>query len=90
MGTVSLRASYGTTGASHTGTITYINPYTQFTGFTLGIEWNQSNIDYSIYSNQKDAYIYCNGTLNYYILVSGLIKVASKNLSLNRTCYLAR
>lgn len=58
VGTVTLRANYGTTGNSNTGKISYISPYITHTGYTLAIEWNESNKGYNILSNGKDAYIY--------------------------------
>lgn len=87
---ISLYANYGTSGNSNTGTITYISPYTTMTGLTVGLDWTESNADYNISSNQKDAYIFANGTLNYYLLIEGLIKIGSDRVSLGRTCYLAR
>jgi hypothetical protein len=87
---LSLMANFGTSGNNNTGTVTYVDPYTILTGLTTGIEWNESNIGYNLYANQKDAYIYANGTIDYYIFVDGLLKFGSDYLALGRVCYLAR
>lgn len=87
---VKLYANYGTSGNASTGTITYIDPYTTFTGFTLGFHWEEKTIGYRIQSNKKDAYIYTSGQLDYYFILEGGIKLGSRKIDLGRTCYLAR
>lgn len=81
-GTIKLRVSYGTTGNSNTGSISYVSPYTTFTGFTLGFGWTEEDIGYDI-RNGKDIYAHTDGTLDYYILVEGTVKLYSKPVSLS-------
>ena len=89
-GSVKLFANYGTSGSGSTGTITYIDPYTTFTGLTLGFDWKEKSLGYKIASNKKDAYIYTSGQLDYYFILSGGIKLGSRTIDIGRTCYLAR
>lgn len=90
MGTIYLKAHYGTSRPGKAGTITYINPYTEYTGFTYGFDWKESICSYSIRSGGKDAYIYAGGVLDWYLLIEGLLRVYSQPVSLGRICYLAR
>lgn len=84
-GTLQLRLSYGTSLNGNKGTITFHSPYTQHTGFTLGCVWNQSSIGSQILSSKKDVYAYCTGTMDYYFLVDGLIKLGSSPGNLSGT-----
>lgn len=84
-GSINLRVNYETTGNSNTGSISYVSPYTTFTGFNLGFGWTESDIGYRISNGGKDIYVYTNGTLDYYLLVDGLVKLYSKPVNLSGT-----
>jgi|GEM_PF-2020375 hypothetical protein len=87
---LSLNASYTTSGNNKTGIITSISPYVAHSGFTLGVVWKEYNMGYTIANGGKDAYIYTNGCLEYYLLINGLIKLGAQNVGMGRTCFLAR
>jgi hypothetical protein len=78
-----LKLRYSTSGNANTGRITSLDPYTQFTGFTLGFDWHQNSIGADIDSNGKDVYVYTEGSLEYYILVNSLLKFYSRPISLS-------
>ena len=55
-GAIELRVAYTTSGNSNTGTITYHEAYTSFTGFTYGFEWEEKLCTSEITSSGKDVY----------------------------------
>jgi hypothetical protein len=81
--TISLKLRYSTSGNGNTGTITSLDPYTTFTGFTLGFDWTENTIGATISSSGKDVHVYTDGTLDYYLLIDGLIKLYSKPISMS-------
>lgn len=87
---VKLLAYYGTTKPNHVGTVTYVSPYTTFTGVTLFASWNESVCDYHLYANQKDAYIFASGTVTIYLVIEGIGNILDLPVNLGRVCYLAR
>ncbi len=87
--TVYLKANYGTTGSAHTGYISYISPFTTYSALPFS-SFQQTNIGYSISSNQKDAYIYASGIVSLYVVIEDIGNIYSQPIDLGRTCYLAR
>ena len=85
---ISLKINYTTSGNNNTGRITSVSPYTDFTGFTLGFGWTQSDVGYQITPSEKDVYVWGNGVLDYYILIEGGIRIYSENRSLSGMAYL--
>lgn len=53
-----------------TNTILSVSPYTSFTGFTWGFDWDEYNIGSSIVSGGKDFESWASGGLEYYLLVN--------------------
>ena len=67
------------------GKIISVNPFTEFTGFTLGFDWNQTNIGSKISSNGESFDAWANGQLDYYLLIDGFIKLYSQSVSISGT-----
>lgn len=88
--TISLCINYGTTLDSHRGKISYISPYTMLTGYTVGMRWEQSNVGFEISSSGKDAYVYGNGVLSYYLVLENVSSLVSYPINLGGTVYLVR
>jgi hypothetical protein len=82
-GTITLKLRYSTSGNGNTGKITSLDPYTTFTGFTLGFDWTENSIGATISSSGKDAHVYTDGTIDYYLLVDGLIKLYSRPIRMS-------
>jgi len=89
-GTISLKLRYTTSGNGNTGTITSLDPYTTFTGFTLGFGWTENSIGATITSSRKDVYVYTDGTIDYYLLIDGLLKLYSRPISMSGTVSVIR
>lgn len=82
---VNLYVNYGTSGANHTGHVTYAEAHTKFTGFTLGFDWEANSCKAVI--EGKDIYAYCNGTLHYYLLIDGMINLYNRSVNLSGYAY---
>lgn len=87
---INLRVSYTTSGNSNTGYITSHNAYTTFTGFNLGFGWDERICYSQITSSGKDIYAYTSGTLDFYLLVDGFIRLYSKPVTLSGYAYAIR
>lgn len=87
---VKLSARYGTTKSGKVGTVTYVSPYTTFTGITLFASWNESLCDYYLYPSEKDAYIFAEGTVTMYFIIEDIGNFIDLPVSLGRLCHLAR
>lgn len=85
--TITLWVEYSTSGDSNTGTITYHNAYTTYTGFSLGIAWNQISSHSEVTSSGKDIYATATGELSYYLLIDGLIELGRESVRLSGYCY---
>ena len=89
-GKVVLWVAYTTSGNSNTGTITYHEAYTQFTGNALGISWEESYCHSEITSSQKAVYASASGVVSCSILVSGLLEVVRLPVNLEGYAYCVR
>jgi hypothetical protein len=69
---IGLYVSYGTSKNGNRGHITYQYPFTQLSGVTIGVEWQENNI-FSQIRGGKDIYAQANGTLNITSVVGGNI-----------------
>lgn len=87
LNTISLWVEYTTSGNYNTGSITYHNAYTTFTGFTLGIAWHQVTAHSEVTSSGKDIYASATGEISYYILIDGLIELGRESVNLYGYCY---
>lgn len=87
---ITLYLSYGTSGNSNTGYITYANPYTSHTGLTTGMSWSQNYAHAQISSNGKDVYVTASGELVYSFLVNGTIEYARRTVNLSGYAYIIR
>lgn len=65
--------------------ITSVDPYTELTGFTLGFDWTETSIGYSLKNNNQAVYVYASGTVDYYFIVNGTVKLGSRSVSLDGT-----
>lgn len=83
LNTVALWVDYTTSGASHTGVVTYHNAYTTFTGFTLGIAWHEISCHSEVTSSGKDILASAHGELAYYLLVDGFIELGREAVNLS-------
>ncbi len=82
MGTVNLN-TYVTYS---NGQFTSASPYTTFTGFTYGFDWNQSVSDYEISRDKRSVDVYSSGELDWYILLNtGLTTVYTQQIDLDGT-----
>lgn len=80
LGTVYLKARYTTSGTR----VTSVSPFTQFTGFTYGITWEQNTIGSKITSTGKDFEAWTSGTAHTYILLdSGMTRLFSRPVDLD-------
>ena len=57
------------------------NMYTTLTGFTMGHNWEEKNIDYSILNGGRSIKVTANGTFHYYIILEGIGRIISKDTS---------
>lgn len=89
-GQITLRVIFTTSGNSNTGTITYHNAYTTFTGFTLGFGWDEAICTSEITSSGKAVYARAAGELTWNLLVDGFIELARTPVELNGYCYCVR
>lgn len=87
-GTIALKVNYGTSGDNHTGYIKYVEAFTTYTGWTLGFEWKEARNGASITSSGKDVYAYSEGVLEWYIILEGIGKYYSQDISLSGYAYL--
>lgn len=85
-GTIKLRVAYTTSGDSNTGTITYHEAYTTFSGFTYSFEWNEKLCTSQVTSSGKDIYARAVGELVFYFLVDGLIELGRDSVDLSGYC----
>lgn len=90
LNTLALRLEYTTSGNANTGVVTYHKAYTTFTGFTLGIAWNEITCNSQITSSGKDIYATANGELAYYILVENLLELGREAVNLSGYCAVIR
>ena len=86
-GSINLRVAYTTSGNSNTGTITYHEAYTTFTGFTYGFEWEEKLCTSQVTSSGKDIYVRAVGELVYYFLVDGFIELGREAIDLDGYCF---
>ncbi len=84
---INLRVAYTTSGNSNTGTITYHEAYTTFTGFTLGFGWDERMCSSQITSSGKDIYAVTTGELTYNLLVDGFIEIGREAIHLEGYCF---
>lgn len=80
-GTIYLKMNCSVSG----GKITSVDPYTEFTGFTLGYDWSESSIGYTLKNNDTSVYVYASGTVDYYFIANGVVKLGSRSVSLDGT-----
>lgn len=90
LNTLALRVEYTTSGDANTGVVTYHKAYTTFTGFTLGIAWNEITCNSQITSSGKDIYATAHGELAYYILIENLLELGREAVSLSGYCTAVR
>ncbi len=90
LNTLALRVEYTTSGDANTGKITYHRAYTTFSGFTLGIAWNEITCNSQVTASGKDIYASANGELAYYLLIEGLIELGRESVNLSGYCYAVR
>lgn len=86
-GRINLCVVYTTSGDSNTGTITYHDAYTTFTGFSLGFSWEESTCASQVTSSGKDIFAYTAGVLVYNFLVDGFIEIGREPVNLAGYCY---
>lgn len=62
--------------------VTSATAYTTLSGFTLGFDWDERACGASIVSGGRDVYAWAAGTLDYYLLVNGVIRLYSEEVNL--------
>ena len=90
MGTIKLGIIYTTSLDGHMGVITHHEAYTQLTGYTLGVEWDEDVCYSEIDPEGKDIYAIAKGTLIHYFLVDGLIELGRVPVTLEGSCMAIR
>lgn len=67
------------------GAITDVtNKYTSFTGFTYSFDWRESHPpQHTIATDQLSCHVWVNGELDYYFLVSGLLRIYTEPVRLD-------
>ncbi|MDR1550383.1 MAG: hypothetical protein LBT06_17605 [Hungatella sp.] len=63
--------------------LTSFDLYEAFTDFTLDLYWSENSIGATISSSGKDVHVYTDGTLDYYLLIDGLIKLNSRPICMS-------
>lgn len=89
-GEITLWVAYTTSGNSNTGTITYHEAYTQYTGFVLGSTWEESYAHSEITESQKAVYASASGVVSCSILVDGLLEFIRLPVNLEGYAYCVR
>ena len=75
---VRLQLTYSTSNTQ----FTYAKPYTTHTGLTFDTEWKQSSCGYTMNTAKTQVTAYAEGTATFYLIVKGLYKLYSRQISL--------
>ncbi len=82
--TVHLKTKYEIWADGSFSQITPKSNWSYITGITLGLEWVENHKDFTVHST-KSFTSSCDGVLEYYLVVNGLIKVYTRNISITAT-----